>query len=157
MNSHKAEGGAVDVAYISALSALAGSVVGGLTSGLTTWMSHRAQARAGRLALDLSRRQDVFRDFIAAASKLYGDALVSSEPQLQELVEVYAMISRMRVLCSPQIVECAEKIMRSTMETFFAPNKTIRELHEVVKRGGSDIDPLKEFSEMAREELQSVA
>jgi len=32
----------VDVAYITALSALAGSVVGGLTAGLTTWLSHRA-------------------------------------------------------------------------------------------------------------------
>jgi len=32
----------MDVAYITALSALAGSVVGGLTAGLTTWLSHRA-------------------------------------------------------------------------------------------------------------------
>lgn len=147
----------MDIAYISALSALAGSVIGGFTSGLINWMAHRSQARLERLRFDLSRRQELFADFIVAASKLYGDALVSSEPPLQEVVAVYAMISRMRVLCSPQIVECAEKIMRSTMETFFAPNKTIRELHEVVKRGGSDIDPLKEFSEMAREELQSVA
>lgn len=147
----------MDVAYISALSALAGSVVGGLTSGLTTWMSHRAQARAGRLALDLSRRQDVFRDFIVAASKLYGDALVSSEPQLQELVEVYAMISRMRVLCSPQTVECADKIMHSALDIFFAPNKTMRELHEIAKSGGADFDPLKEFSELARGELRSLA
>ena len=28
----------MDVAYISALSALAGSVIGGLTSGVTTWL-----------------------------------------------------------------------------------------------------------------------
>jgi len=39
MTSHKAEGNAMDVAYISALSALAGSVVGGFTSGLITWMA----------------------------------------------------------------------------------------------------------------------
>jgi hypothetical protein len=31
----------MDVAYVSALSALAGSVVGGLTSGFTTWLSQR--------------------------------------------------------------------------------------------------------------------
>jgi len=47
------------------------------------------------------------------------------------------MISRMRVLCSPQSVECADgephspqsvecadKIMRSALDIFFAPNKT---------------------------------
>lgn len=145
----------MDIAYISALSALVGSVVGGLTSGMTTWMSLRAQARAGRFTLELSRRQDLFRDFIVAASKTYGDALVSSEPQLQELVGLYAMISRMRVVSSPRTVQCAEKIMASTIDTFYAPNKTVRELHDVVK-SGKGIDPLKEFSEAAREELRSI-
>ena len=62
------------------------------------------------------------------------------------------MISRMRILSSPTIVECADKIMRATIDTYFAPNKTIRELHELVK-SGSTFDPLKDFSEMAREEL----
>jgi hypothetical protein len=146
----------MDIAYISALAALAGSVVGGLTSGITTWLSHRAQARAGRLAHDLSHREDLFRDFIVAASKLYGEGLVSSEPPLQELVGVYAMVSRMRVLCSRQTVDSAEKIMISTLDTFFAPNTTVRELHEVMK-SGSGIDPLKAFSVAAREELLSLA
>ena len=146
----------MEIAYISALSALAGSVVGGFTSGITTWMSLRAQARAGRVSLDVSRRQDLFKDFIVAASKAYGDALVSNEPQLQELVGVYAMISRMRVVCTPKTIECADRIMASTLDTFFAPNKTIRELHEVMK-SGKGIDPLMEFSEAAREELRSLA
>jgi hypothetical protein len=86
----------MDVAYISALSALAGSVVGGLTSGFTTWLSQRAQAKAGQLALDLSRPEELFKDFIVAASKAYGEAIVSNEPQLQEIIALYAMISRMR-------------------------------------------------------------
>ena len=100
--------------------------------------------------------EDLFRVFIVAASKLYGDAVVSSDPHLQELVSVYAMVSRMRVMCSPQTVECAEKIMVSTLDTFFTPNKTVRELHEVMK-SGSGIDPLKAFSVAAREELLSLA
>jgi hypothetical protein len=57
----------MDVAYVSALSALAGSVVGGLTSGISTLMSQRAQARAGRLAHDMSRREELYKDFIVAA------------------------------------------------------------------------------------------
>jgi hypothetical protein len=35
----------MDVAYVSAISALAGSVIGGLTSGYTTWLTQRSQAR----------------------------------------------------------------------------------------------------------------
>src|SRR6202795_895391 len=104
----------MDVAYVSALAALAGSVVGGLTSGITTWLSLRAQARIGQLAHELSRREDLFKDFIVAASKAYGEAIVSNEPQIQELVALYAMISRMRVMSLPRTVACADEIMHAT-------------------------------------------
>src|SRR6266481_6364087 len=142
----------MDIAYISALAALAGSVVGGLTSGLATWLSQRAQVRAGQLVHEMSRRDDLYKDFIVAASKAYGDALMSNEPQIQEMLAVYAMISRMRLMSLPRTVACAEKVMDTTLATYFAPNKTIRELHELTK-SGVGMDPLKDFSEAAREEL----
>jgi len=144
----------MDIAYISALAALAGSVVGGMTSGLATWVSQRAQVRAGQLAHEMSRRDDLYKDFIVAASKAYGDALLSNEPQIQEILAVYAMISRMRLMSLPRTVACAEKVMDTTMTTYFAPNKTIREVHDLTK-SGVEIDPLKDFSEAAREELRA--
>jgi hypothetical protein len=144
----------MDIAYISALAALAGSVVGGLTSALTTWLSQRAQARARLLAHEMSRRDDLYKDFIVAASKAYGDAVLSNEPQIQELLSIYAMVSRMRLMSLPRTVACAEKVMDTTITTYFAPNKTVRELHELMKSGVA-IDPLKDFSEAAREELRA--
>jgi hypothetical protein len=143
-----------DAAYLSALSALAGSLVGGLTSGITTWLSVVNQARSGRLAHELSQRDELYRDFIIAASKIYGDAMLTSDPQMQDLVALYAMISRMRVLSSARTIACAQKVMEATVDTYFAPNKTVHELREVIK-SGDGIDPLKEFSEAAREELQT--
>ena len=101
----------MDVAYVSAISALAGSVIGGLTSGYTTWLTQRSQARAGQVAHDLARREDLIRDFIIAASKIYGDAMVNSEPKMPEIVDLYAMVSRMRVLSLPRSVVCADKVM----------------------------------------------
>jgi hypothetical protein len=145
----------MDVAYLSALSAIAGSLVGGLTSGFTTWMSQRSQARAGQLAREMSRRDDLYKDFIDAASKAYGNALVSNEPQVQELVALYAMVSRMRVMSLPRTVACAEKVMRVTTDTYFAPNKTIHELHDELTKSEAGIDPLKDFSEAARDELRA--
>jgi hypothetical protein len=130
-----------DAAYLSALSALAGSLVGGLTSGLTTWLSVRNQARAGRLAHELSQRDDLFKD-------------LTNEPQMQDLVALYAMVSRMRVLSRARTVACAQQVVEATVETYFAPNKTIRQLRELMQSGGG-IDPLKDFSEAAREELQA--
>ena len=146
----------VDVASVSALSALGGSVVGGLTTGFTTWMSGRSQARAGHLVADVARRQDLFREFIVAASKTYAKALVSAEPNIPEAVALWAMVSRMRVLCSPHTTASAERVMHQAMDTFSAPPKTAVELHELIKRG-VEIDPLKEFSETAREELRTLS
>jgi hypothetical protein len=143
----------MEVAYLSALSALAGSVVGALTSGITSLMSQRAQARAGQLAHDMSRREDLYKDFIVAASKAYGNAIVSNEPQIQELVTLYAMISRMRVLSRPRTIGCADRIMRAIIDTF-APNRTMLELHDLIKNG-TGLDLLKDFSEAAREELRA--
>lgn len=77
-------------------------------------------------------------------------AVWGSEPKIEELVALYSMISRMRVSCLPRTIMCAENIMGVTVDTYFAPNKTIRDLHELVK-SGAGIDPLKDFAETARE------
>ena len=142
----------MDITYVSALSALAGSVIGGLTTGSTNWLTQRAQARAGQRANEMLRRSDLYRDFIVAASRSYGDALMTSEPQIADLVELYAMISRMRVLSTSRIVVAADKIMRVIVDTYSAQNKSALEVRELIKEG-TEIDVLKDFGEAAREEM----
>jgi hypothetical protein len=146
----------MDAAYISGISALAGSVIGGLTTGFTTWLSQRSQARAGMIAHDLARREDLIRDFIVAASKTYGDALVSSEPKMPEIIDLYAMVSRMRALGMGKTTACADIVMRSIVDTYYRPNRTVADLRELT-RSGQGFDPLKDFSEAARQELHSFA
>jgi len=118
--------------------------------------SSRSQARAGVFTAELVRRQDLFKEFILAASKTYGEALMSSEPQVREIVALWGMISRMRVLCSPKVAASAEKVMLVALDTYFAPNKTAHELCDLIK-SGRQIDPLVEFSEVAREELRKFS
>jgi hypothetical protein len=146
----------MDAAYISGISALAGSVIGGLTTGFTTWLSQRSQARAGMVAHDLARREDLIRDFIIAASKTYGDAIINSQPKMPEIVDLYAMVSRMRALGMGKTTACADMVMRSIIDTYYAPNRTVADLRDLVKTGGR-IDPLKDFSEAARQELHAFA
>jgi hypothetical protein len=140
-------------ASLTALSALAGSVIGGLTTGITTWLSLRSQARVGHRSGQLVRRQDLFSEFITAASKAYGEALFSTEPKIQDLIALYALVSQMRVLCSAEIVASAQRIIVATIDTYYTPNRTVREVNDMTKTG-TLIDPLREFSESAREELR---
>ena len=117
---------------------------------------YAAHCPAGMIAHDLARREDLIRDFIVAASKTYGDAIANNEPKMPELIDLYAMVSRMRVNAMPRSVVCADKVMDSIIETYFAPNRTVADLRQIVKSGGG-VDPLKDFSEAAREELRAFA
>ena len=93
----------MDTAYISAIAALSGSVIGGLTSLAASWLSQSAQARAQQVIQDKSRRQDLYKVFIEDASRLYGEALMTDKAEISNLVGLYAMVSRMRILSASPV------------------------------------------------------
>jgi hypothetical protein len=67
---------------------------------------------------------------------------------------VYALISRMRVLSNVDIIDKAEKVVEMIVDTYFEPNKTLSELDGMLNSPA--IDPLRDFSESCRRELQSL-
>jgi hypothetical protein len=142
----------MDVAYLSALAALGGAAIGGLTSFATSWLNQQAQARAQQLAHKATRQEELYKEFIEEASRLYADSLVHETADVSQLVRLYAMISRMRVLSSTTTVQNADKVARMIVNTYLAPNKTFPELRDMVNSGA--IDPLRDFSEASREDLQ---
>ncbi len=144
----------MDGPTISAFAALAGSVVGGLTALVTSWLSQQAQARTRENAEDRMARETLYGDFIVEASRLYGEALTHDNPEIPNLVGIYAMVSRMRVRSSLRVIENAERVARTIVETYFGPNKTLRELHDMLD--SESMDPLRGFSEACREELLSL-
>src|SRR5258705_10762566 len=95
---------------ISALAALAGATIGGLTSVLASWLSQHAQAKAQWLAQDKLRRQELYKEFIEAASKCNIHALQHDEPDKPALVELYVKVGRMRILSSPKVFESPEAV-----------------------------------------------
>jgi hypothetical protein len=138
-------------AYLTALAALAGSAIGGMTSLTSAWLTQHRQDNARRLSQDKARRRKLYMQFIDEASKLYADALAHNEAEVSTLVSVYALTSRMRVLSSPGVIGKAEEVVRMIVDTYFAPNKTLPELRELMEN--HTIDPLRGFSEQCREEL----
>jgi hypothetical protein len=139
---------------ISALAALAGAVIGGLTSVLASWLSQHAQARARWLTQDKLLRQVLYKEFIEAASKCNIDALQHNEPDIPALVELYVKVGRMRILSSPKVIKSAELVARRIVDTYLVPNKTFVELREMTIDGS--IDFLREFGEACRAEFESL-
>jgi hypothetical protein len=142
----------MDPAYVSAFAALGGALIGGLTSFATSWLTQQTQAREQQLIHKLTRQEELYKGFIEEASRLYVDSLVHDSPDVSQLVRLYAMISRMRVLSSTKTVENADKVARMIVNTYLAPNKTLPELRDMVNSGA--LDPLRDFSEASRAELQ---
>ena len=145
----------MDSAFISAFSALAGSIVGGLTAGTTTWLGHRSQARTTRNMHNVTHREELYRDFIIASSNIFGNAISNTDPEIPELVVLYGMLSRMRVVSSPQVVEAAEVVIDALIDAYDAPNKSVREIRTLM-RNGEAMDPLRLFSAVAREDLNRL-
>ena len=63
------------------------------------------------------------------------------------------MINRMRILSATTTVQNADKVARLIVNTYLAPNRTFPELRDMVNSGA--LDPLRDFSEASRAELQS--
>ena len=144
----------MDVSIISALAALTGAAVGGLTSGIATWLNHRSQLRTEWILHEKSRRQSLYRDFIEEASKCYIDALQHDEADIPGLVGVYAKLSAMRALSSKPVIHCAEDVARRILDTYFEPDKSFVELRGMAIDG--TIDLLQGFSHACHDEFEEM-
>src|ERR1700743_2382159 len=115
----------MDASVITALAALTGTAVGGLTSAAANWLSHRIQIRAQWLQHEKNRRQILYRDFIEEAAKCYIDALQHHEADadIPALVGLYAKLGRMRILSSAPVVQSADHIAKKIMDTYLEPDK----------------------------------
>ena len=144
----------MDSASISAFAALGGAFIGGLTFFAASWVTQQTQVKAQQLSHKLTRREELYKDFIEEASKLYADSLIHDTPDVSQLIRLYAMISMMRALSPSTIVQNADKVARMIVNTYLAPNKSFPELRDMVNSGA--MDPLRDFSEACREEFQRL-
>jgi hypothetical protein len=144
----------MDTSVITAFAALAGAAIGGLTSVAASWLTQRAQSREQRLAHYQLRRQNLYREFIELASKLYIHALQNDKADVSALMGLYAEISKMRVLSTARVVDSADQIVKKIINAYLEPNKTLPELRQMANSGL--IDPLRNFSEACRAESESL-
>jgi hypothetical protein len=144
----------VDASIISALAALTGAAVGGLTSGMAAWLNHRSQVRTEWVLDEKSRRQTLYRDFIAEAAKCYIDALQHDKADIPGLVGLYAKLSSMRAVSSKTVLQRADDVVRKILDTYLEPDKSFLELREMAIDG--TIDLLRGFSHACRDEFEQM-
>ena len=97
------------------------------------------------------KREELYTLVIEEAARLYADAYEHSKAETSKLVNLYALVSKMRVVSSPRIIENADKVVRVIIETYLAPNKTFRDIPEILDNDA--MNPLREFSDTCPAEL----
>ena len=140
----------MNVAITAPLAAIAGSLVGALGSSIATWISARHQDRRDMLGKQIVRREALYSDFISESVRLLVDAMQHNGNDLQKLLPIYALISRIRLSSSQPVLQEAERVINIIVSTYPQPNLTAEEIELRAMNGE---DPLRKFSDICRSEL----
>ena len=138
---------------VTALAAIGGSLVGALGSAVGTWITARHQDRRDLLGKQIARREALYSDFISESARLLVDAMQHNVSDLQKLLPVYALLSRIRLSSSEPVLQTAQKVIRAIVNTYPQPNLTAEQIESRAVNGQ---DPLTQFSDTCRTELESL-
>jgi len=138
---------------ITTAAAIAGSLVGASASVVGTWITARHQDRRDLLGKQIARREALYSDFIGESARLLVDAMQHSVTDLQKLLPVYAVLSRIRLGSSEPVLQEAEQVTETIVSTYPRPNLTAEQIQSQAVHGQ---DPLRQFSDTCRTELDSL-
>jgi hypothetical protein len=110
---------------ITALAAVAGSIVGGLASFLTTYFTQRHQAHRDLMLREAAHREELYSQFIKEAANVYVDSLDKTLESPASLLEVYSLVGRIRLISNDTVLAAAEKVVDSIVDSYNRPPTTI--------------------------------
>jgi len=138
---------------ITALAAIAGSLVGALGSAVGTWITARHQDRRDLLGKQIARREALYSDFIGESARLLVDAMQHNASDVQKILPLYALMGRIRLSSSGHVLQEAEEVVKTIADTYPQPNLTPEQIESRAVNGQ---DPLRSFSDACRTELESL-
>ena len=143
-----------DTALITTAAAAAGSLMGAAASIATTWITQRTQSARAHVEWKRRERESLYKEFIGEASRLAIDALTHSMERPEQIMALYAVLSRIRLISEEEVVRQGEACCRRIIELYGRPNLTTDQLRAaVVANRVDELDPLKAFSNACRSEL----
>ena len=144
----------MDTAMITAMSGVLGSLVGGSATVAATWVTQRTLSKRELIRTEIRRREALYGEFIGECSARILEAFERTLEKPETLLDVYALLNRIRLCASDTVLAEAEATLRFIAEQYFSPNLTLEEMRKLVRTGTTD--PLKVFGEACRVELKSI-
>ena len=144
----------INPAIISALAALGGSSIGALAPVLSSFVLQRSVTQRDLLNSQIAQRETLYSDFINEASRIYAKSMTQDLQSMDEIVAIYAMLSRIRLLSTGPVIDAAENFVRLIVTNFGQPNRTVEEIRSAALTAKTE--PLSVFSLACRRELRSI-
>jgi hypothetical protein len=144
----------MDRAVLSALSAILGSLVGASATIATAWLTQRTQGRRSSVEAEISKRERLYGEFIAEGSKLVIESIDRQLDDPERLYSLYAVLNRIRLVASDEVLGAADRTATRIVERFFQPKLSPEEIRQLMLVRPDD--PLREFSEVCRLELRTL-
>src|SRR5271154_6864881 len=141
-------------AMVSVLAALIGSTIGGLAPVMSNYVLQRGQTQRDLLNRQITQRETLYSDFIKEASSLYANSVTRSLENLDGLVSLYALVSRIRLTASEPVLHAAEAFVKQIVQHYGEPNLTGEQIRAAAL--SAKADPLDVFSLACRRELQDI-
>jgi len=145
----------MDSTVVTALAAALGSLVGATASIGTTWISQRRQSIRASAEWKLRDHESLYKEFIMEASRLFGDAMMKSLERPDQLVGLYGILSRIRLISGDEVLSKAVGCCHRIVELYRRPNMTADQIRAAFE--ANEFDPLKEFSAACRMELLAMS
>ena len=148
----------MEATLITAMAGVFGSLVGASASIATTWLTKRTELLRTTAERNLRERESLYNEFLTEASRVAVHALTHSFEGPDQIVALYGILSRIRLVASNAVVHEGEMCCVRILATYGKPSITTDELRGVlvVANDLAELDPLKAFSNACREELRLV-
>jgi hypothetical protein len=144
----------MDTATVATTAAAIGTFAGASASVVTTWITQRMQTTRANLEWKLRERESLYSEFLTEASRLAVDATLHSLDRPDQLVTMYGLLSRIRLISNDEVLKEAEGCVRRIVELYRRPNMTTDQFQAALE--ANELDPLREFSIGCRMELLTL-
>jgi len=136
------------------LAALGGSVIGATTPVLSNFVLQRSVTQRELTNRELAQREELYSEFIRQGTLCYAKALSQSLQNVDEIVAMYALVNRIRLFASEDVLKAAEAFVKKLVGTYGENNMSIEQIKTAALE--QHVDPLNEFALKCRAELHKV-
>lgn len=115
-------------------------------------MIQRGLTKRELLSRELADRQTLYADFIQFATKVFVNATTKQLDDMDDLIALYALVSRIRLFASEPVISAAEQFAARVTKRYGEASLSIEDLRNVTL--SPHVDPLHDFSSLCRQEMR---